>query len=87
MVSWISAIGGLGPTELLFIFLILVMIFGASRLPKLGEAVGKSIRSLKRGLNTDDDIEVAPKQVPEASTATTASEAEKVSEAEIVEKP
>ena len=61
----------LGPAELLLIFGILVLIFGASRLPKLGEAVGKSIRGLKRGLNTDEEIEVTPKRVSDQATVTT----------------
>ena len=76
----------LGPGELILIFGILVLIFGASRLPQLGEAMGKSIRSLKRGLNTDDDIDVSPKQVAEASSAESAKETSDVAEGEIVEK-
>ena len=39
--------------------LILVFVFGASRLPAIGEGLGKAIRGLKRGLNTDDDIDVS----------------------------
>ena len=83
----------LGPGELILIFGILVLIFGASRLPQLGEAMGKSIKSLKRGLNTDDDIDVspAPKQVEESSSAESAKAASaksvsEVAEGEIVEK-
>ena len=46
---------------------IVVLVFGASRLPQLGEGVGKAIRNLKRGLNENDDIDVTPtsKQVDE----------------------
>ncbi len=74
----------LGPGELLLIFAILVLVFGASRLPQLGEAVGKSVRSLKRGLNTDDDIDVSPKQVSDTANEPKVG-AKDVADAEIVE--
>ncbi len=48
----------LGMGELIIIFLIVLLIFGASRLPQVGEGIGKAIRGLKRGLNHDDDIQV-----------------------------
>jgi sec-independent protein translocase protein TatA len=73
--------------ELLIILVIVLLIFGASRLPQIGEGLGKAIKGLKRGLNTDDDIEVTPKdkRVGESSSAKSVNDAE-VSEAEIVEK-
>lgn len=53
--------GPIGP-EILVIVLILVLLFGASRLPDLANAVGKSIGSFKQGreeveeeLNADSD--------------------------------
>ena len=51
---------GLG--ELLVVLVILVLLFGARRLPQIGEGIGKAIRNLKRGLASDDDIEVTPKK-------------------------
>lgn len=47
-----------GMGELLLILLIVLVVFGAGRLPQIGEGIGKAIRNLKRGLNTDDDIDV-----------------------------
>ena len=78
---------GLGMGELVIILLILLLVFGASRLPQLGESLGKAVRGLKRGLNTDDDIEVSPaeKRVTEKSSASTLND-KNVTEAEIVEK-
>jgi len=51
----------LGPTELLIILGIVVLLFGASRLPKLGKSMGQSIRGFKKGLNedTDDELEAS----------------------------
>jgi len=77
----------LGMGELIIILLIVLLVFGASRLPQLGESLGKAVRGLKRGLNTDDDIEVSPteKRVTEKSSASTLND-KNVSDAEVVEK-
>lgn len=47
----------LGVPELLIILLILVLIFGASRLPELGKGIGKGIKNFKeanRGTDKDE---------------------------------
>ena len=44
----------LGFQELLLIFLIFVLIFGASKLPQLGRGLGEGISNFKRGLRGDD---------------------------------
>lgn len=41
--------GPVGPTELLLILLIVVIIFGARRLPELGKGLGEGIRNFKKG--------------------------------------
>ena len=49
---------GLGLPEMLLILLILILIFGASRLPELGRGVGEGIRNFKRSVRdepADDD--------------------------------
>jgi sec-independent protein translocase protein TatA len=43
-------VGGLGPTELFIILVIVMLIFGASRLPKLARSLGESSREFKKGL-------------------------------------
>ncbi len=43
----------IGPTELLIILAIILLLFGATRLPKLGRSLGQSIRGFKQGLNED----------------------------------
>ena len=45
---------GLGPVELIIILLILVVLFGASRLRGLGGALGGSIREFKQAVREDD---------------------------------
>ncbi len=50
-----------GSTELLIILGVAILIFGPSKLPKLGGALGESIRNFRRGIDTkhDDKTEAA----------------------------
>jgi len=43
--------GSLGLPELLVILAIIVLVFGASRLPELGRGIGKAIRNFKEATN------------------------------------
>ena len=40
--------GGIGTVEILIILFIVLIIFGAGKLPKIGEGLGKGIRSFKK---------------------------------------
>ena len=51
----------IGLPELLIIFAIIVLLFGASRLPGLGKSVGQSVRGFKSGLSGAD--EEKPKEI------------------------
>ena len=53
--------GGIGFGELILILVILVVVFGAGRLPQIGDALGKAIRSFKRAATENDDIQVVAK--------------------------
>jgi sec-independent protein translocase protein TatA len=46
---------GLGPLELVIILLVLVMLFGASRLADIGGSLGKGIKEFRREVATDED--------------------------------
>jgi sec-independent protein translocase protein TatA len=53
-------IGGLGTTELLIIFAVLILLFGASKLPELARGSGRALRIFKaetKGLMDDDDTD------------------------------
>ncbi len=41
----------LGPTEMIFIMVVLLLVFGAKRLPELGSGLGKGIREFRRSMN------------------------------------
>jgi len=49
---------GLGLPELLVILLIFLLVFGAGKLPQIGEGLGKSIRNFKRSLKGDDEEKI-----------------------------
>lgn len=55
---------GLGIQELIIIFLIIMVLFGAKKLPEMGKGLGRGIREFKRATDsaTDDD-DVEPKKV------------------------
>jgi len=51
----------LGMGEILLILAVVLLVFGPSKLPQLGEALGKGIRSFKKA-TTEPDEEPAPQQ-------------------------
>ena len=59
---------GLGPLELVVILLVLVMVFGATRLADLGGSLGKGIREFKRNVKEDEEAEAPTAQSTVAST-------------------
>ena len=56
---------GLGIPELLIILVIIVVIFGASRLPQIGEGLGKGIRNFRSATKEPPEIDVTPEKTPE----------------------
>ncbi len=46
--------GNLGFTEIAILVLILVLFFGAKRIPEIGASIGKGIKEFKRGLKSDE---------------------------------
>lgn len=53
---------GLGVPELLVILGIVVLLFGARRLPEIGSGLGKAIKNFKSGVSGKDEIDVTPKK-------------------------
>ena len=51
---------GLGTGEILLIAAVLVLLFGASRIPQLGEALGKTIRGFRRAMGGGADPTPGP---------------------------
>jgi sec-independent protein translocase protein TatA len=76
-----------GMGELLIILVIVLLVFGANKLPQLGDGIGKAIKNFKRGLNQDEEIDVTPtdRRVEAESSAKRLDDA-KVRDAEVIER-
>jgi sec-independent protein translocase protein TatA len=52
--------GEIGLPELLIILVILLLLFGPSKLGDLGSSLGKGIKGFRKAMKETDDIDVAP---------------------------
>lgn len=77
--------GNLGFTEILLIMLVVLLVFGAKRLPEVGSSIGKGIREFKRSLtdttealmgNEDQRTHLPPRQMDAPQDATPPSSGE-----------
>lgn len=81
---------GMGVPELLIILVVVLLIFGPKNLPKLGSAIGKSVKGLREGMASDegkvdiedDDEEEVVEEVVEETPKKKVKVAKKVSSAE-----
>lgn len=69
-----ASIMGLGPGELVIILVILLVLFGGSKLPQLAKGLGQSIKEFKKSSKEDEE---EPKQAAPASTPAPAAEVKK----------
>lgn len=53
---------GLGMQELVIILVIVLILFGATRLPEIGRGIGQAIRNFKKATSEPDEIDVTPKK-------------------------
>lgn len=56
---------GLGTQELLIILVLVMIIFGAGKLPQVGSSLGKGLRNFKKGMNDADEEEIEEGKVEE----------------------
>jgi sec-independent protein translocase protein TatA len=52
----------LGFSELIIVLLIIVVIFGSTKLPQLGDGLGRAIKNFKRAVTNQNEIDVTPKK-------------------------
>jgi len=64
--------GSLGFTELILILFIVLIIFGAGKLPQLGDGIGKAIKGFKKSVHEADLIEAEAQAAQAAQQQTTA---------------
>lgn len=56
---------GLGTTELIIILVIVIVLFGGSKLPEIGRGIGEAIKNFKKSTSEKPEIDVTPKDKPE----------------------
>ena len=66
----------LGVPELLVILVIVLIIFGAGKLPQIGEALGRGIRNFKKATKETDEIDVTPKETAQVEDSKASSSKE-----------
>ena len=79
------AVGMPGPTELILILVIVLVVFGHNRIPQLGEALGKGIRNFKKSFSSDETEAEARQVKTEQVTESQPSESAKIQQAEKTE--
>jgi len=52
---------GIGIPELLIILVIVLIIFGANKLPEIGSGMGRAIKNFKKATGEHEEIDVTPK--------------------------
>ena len=57
---------GLGIWELVVILVIVMIIFGAGKLPEIGEGLGRGIRNFRKAVKAPDEIDITPKKDDDA---------------------
>jgi len=53
---------GLGMQELVIILIIVLVLFGATRLPEIGKGIGQAIKNFKKATTEPDEIDITPKK-------------------------
>lgn len=56
----------MGFGEILVILIVVLLIFGANKIPQLGDALGRGIRNFKKATKEDDAIDVTPRAEADA---------------------
>lgn len=54
--------GGIGMQEILLILLVVLVIFGAKRLPEIGAGLGRAIRNFRAASTEPDEVDITPKE-------------------------
>jgi sec-independent protein translocase protein TatA len=52
----------MGMGELIIVLIVVLLVFGANKIPALGDGLGKMIRNFKKGLSEDPALDVTPKK-------------------------
>ena len=79
--------GSFGWMELMLILIIVLIIFGAGKLPQLGEGLGKAIKGFKKTVHEADAIDVTPTEQSQQAQPQAAPAAQVTAQAEVKSPP
>jgi sec-independent protein translocase protein TatA len=51
----------LGTGEIILISIVVILVFGSTKLPQLGDGLGRAIKNFKRSVSSNNEIDVSPK--------------------------
>lgn len=57
-----------GPTQILLVLVLILVIFGAKKLPEIGGGLGKAIRNFRKASMEPDEIDITETKKPEKDT-------------------
>lgn len=52
----------MGMAELLIVLFVVVLVFGANKIPALGDGIGRAVRNYRKAVREDDAIDVTPRK-------------------------
>ena len=79
--------GSFGWMELMLILIIVLIIFGAGKLPQLGEGLGKAIKGFKKSVHEADAIDVTPAEQSQQTQPQAASSSPATAQSEATPSP
>lgn len=53
---------GFGTSELIIVLVIVIVVFGSTKLPQLGDGLGRAIKNFKRAVSPGNELDVSPKK-------------------------
>ncbi|MCR5815114.1 MAG: twin-arginine translocase TatA/TatE family subunit [Desulfovibrio sp.] len=61
-------LGPIGPSEIILILVVVLLIFGSKKLPEIGAGLGRAIRNFRRATTEPAEVDITPKAEKEANT-------------------
>jgi sec-independent protein translocase protein TatA len=52
----------MGTPEIILICVVVIVVFGSTKLPQLGDGLGRAIKNFKRAVSSNNEIDVSPKK-------------------------
>ncbi len=63
-------LGPIGPTEIILILLVVLVLFGSKKLPEIGQGLGRAIRNFRRATSEPSEVDITPKAEKESQRQT-----------------